>query len=145
MAMNVYLPPALRVPAYTVDLDGDPVTLRVTALVDQDLVAEAQLADSLVVVAPGAERVPIFGRALGNYLAGLGGGGEPTYRTGPQGEYEAVIADARCRLEAEGRSLLACTHVFRDWCGLAVLVIVLAPHACLQATLRMPLDPQRLF
>ncbi len=142
--MSLYLPPAIRTPAYAVDGD-DPVTLRVDAVDDRELVARAQLADAVVVVVPGVERMPLIGKALGDYLDALGAGTEPTFEPYQDGEYELVLTDARRRLEARGQSLLSGLHAFRDWCGLAALVVVLAPHSCLVASLRMPLDPEQLF
>lgn len=143
--MTIFVPSMLRVPSYTI-AGPCPVTLRVAVRTDEELVEQAWAADSVVVVAPGRARVCAVGRALGRHLAMISVGDlEPTFVVEDDFAFEDGITAAVLKLEEQERSLLATVHAFRDFGGLSALVVVLAPDLCDQATIRLPLDPRKVF
>lgn len=144
--MTIYVPPALRVPSYTVP-GPHPVVLRLGRLGDEDLVDAAYKADAVAVVAPGLQHVSEAGRWLGDFLAAVQSDmAEPEFQDFQGSRFELTLTPLHLELEdAEGRVVLTATHSFADFGGLSVLVVVLAPDHVDEATIRLPLDPQTLF
>jgi hypothetical protein len=144
--MSIYIPPVPRAPTYHVP-GRQPVTVEVSATSDRDLVFETQIADAIVVFAPDAGPVPPAGRELGDYLARINAKGFDPDQADRSIE---IWIPKLCYLrqvveEDEHRFVLAGFHAFTDLCGLAALVVVLAPEARDYATIQAPLDPRRLF
>ena len=144
--MSIYIPPVPHAPARRAP-GAQPVTVEVSATGDHDLVFDAQIADAVVLFTPDAEPVPPAGKELGDYLARINAKGfDPD-----QADHAVAIWIPKLRYlrqvveEDEHRFVLAGSHTFTDLCGLAALVIVLAPEACDYATIQAPLDPRRLF
>ena len=142
----IYIPPPARMPAYTIP-GPKPVVVRLDCSDDDDLVEQAQDTDAIALFAPGADAVPGAGKILGDYLARLQTGQlEPDLELLEDAVFDPTITRARLALhDHHGRHVLTGIHTFRDFAGLAVLIVVLAPDACEQATIRLPLDPQQLF
>jgi hypothetical protein len=142
----IYVPPPVRMPSYTIP-GPKPVVVRLACTDDEDLVEQARDTDAIALFAPGAEAVPGAGKVLGDYLARLQTGQlEPELEELEGALYDPTITRACLTLEdQQGRHVLTGVHRFRAFAGLAVLIVVLAPDDCEQATIELPLDPQQLF